>query len=167
MNKIINVGNCESALEVLRTIKENEYVPFDIRITNSHINMINELTGRKIFKNNSLYIESYTLWEIMQPLGGKGNHNYHELTEDDIYNALYSIRNPRSVFVAKEGRFAIISSELSHFNLPMLIVIEVGVSTKEKINANINKIVTIYPKDNIEKIIEKMDKSKLLYENKK
>ena len=99
----------------------------------------------------------------MMDIGNKGRHNSHGLTVDDVYMALQSIRDPRYVYIAKEGRYAIISSKLSHFNLPLLIVIEVGAGILGDVDANINKIITIYPKDDIDGLIEKLDKKYLLY----
>ena len=45
---------------------------------------LNEKIGFVIFKNNSLYINSHSLWELMQPIGGKGGHHYHELIDAGI-----------------------------------------------------------------------------------
>ena len=84
MNVILNVGNYESSIEVLKRIKENEYVPFDIRITNTHLVNLNKLVGKTLFRKDSLYISSKTLWEIMQTKIGYGSHNYHALLPEDI-----------------------------------------------------------------------------------
>jgi hypothetical protein len=68
--------------------------------------------------------------------------------------------------VAKSKRYAIITTKPSHFGIPLLIVLEFGVGTKEHINAKANKIITIYPKDNIDKIIQKMNRNDILYRKK-
>ena len=163
MNVIINAGNTESAKAVIAQFKENDYVPFDVEITNSHIMELNNLIGKKIIKKGTLYINSHTLWEIMQEVGDKGKHNYHGLTVEDIYDALLSIRNPDFVYMAKSSRYAVVSSKLSHFNIPLVLIIEIGAGTTTDINANINKIVTIYPKDNLNGLITKMDPKNVLY----
>ena len=163
MKPVINVGNRELASTIIAQIKENNYVPFDIRITNSHIMELNNLIGKKLFKKSTLYINSHTLWEIMQEVGDKGKHNYHGLTVEDIYDAIYSIRTPDFVYIAKSSRYAVVSSKLSHFNIPLVLIIEIGAGTTTDINANINKIVTIYPKDNLNGLITKMDSKNVLY----
>ena len=99
----------------------------------------------------------------MQPMGKSGSHNYHQLTPDDIYNALKSIKNPEYVIKAKLDRYAIIPVYVSSFNLPLMVVIEKGAELINKKNANINKIVTIYPKSDIENYIRKLNEDDVLY----
>ena len=160
---IINLGNKTFALLVLEQLKENDYVPFDVEITNSHITELNELTGKKLFSKASLFVNSNTIHELMQPIGGKGQHNYHGLTPEDIYMALSSIKDPKYVFIVKNKRYAIISIELSHYKNPLMIVVETGAGTLLNDKANINKVVTIYPKNYVDEYIAKLDKRKLLY----
>ena len=164
MNLSINLGNQESALAILNQIKENDYVPFDVKITNSHITSLNGLSGQKIFRKDTLYINSRTLWEIMQELGGAGSHNYHGLTPNDIFIGLRSLNKPSAVIRVKNNRYAIISVELSHFNEPLMIVIETGAELRGKIHANVNKIVTIYPKSDFDEYIKKIDEKEIVYQ---
>ncbi len=164
--KIINLGNQFSAKETIKDFKNNKYAPFDVEITNSHVSNLNKLVGRKIVRSNKLFINSYTLWEIMQNDSKQENHHHHGLTESDVFEAMYAIRNPKLLYVAKSKRYAIITTKPSHFGIPLLIVLEFGVGTKEHINAKANKIITIYPKDNIDKIIQKMNRNDILYRKK-
>ena len=167
MDKTINVGNKKNAIKILNQFKDNNYVEFDIRITNTHITRVNDLIpGASIFQKDDVYIDSHTLWEIMQDLGGKGQHNYHGLTPDDVFMALTSLKEPEYLFVAKDSRFAVITSRSCHFGIQLMIVIEIGAATKKDAEANINKIVTIYPKDGIDRLIRKIDKKNLLYSKK-
>ena len=145
MNTIINIKQKESALEYLKVIKENDYVPFDIRITNSHITELNKVIGRKVFRKDALYISSRTLWEIMQPIGGKGKHNYHGLTPLDICNALAAIKKPNEIIASHSGRYLIITLALYMDSVPIAIVIEPNGSLKGAKNSNVIRIVTIYP----------------------
>ena len=163
MNITINLGERESSIVTLEQLGHNEYVPFDVQITNSHIMDLNNLIGRKVFRNNLLYINSETLHDIMKNEEGKGQHNYHGLSPEDVYMALSSIKDPQYVFVAKYNRYAIISVELSHLKLPLMLVIEAKAKLIKHLYAEINKIVTIYPKDQIDKYIEKLGKGLLLY----
>ena len=61
MNVTLNVGNYVNAINLLNRIKDNNYVPFDIRITNTHIVNLNKLIGKTIFRKDSLYVNSKTL----------------------------------------------------------------------------------------------------------
>ena len=144
MNKIINVGNKESAIKVIGQIKEKDYVPFDLKITNSHIMSLNEKIGFVVFRKDSLYINSHSLWELMQPTGGKGGHHYHELTEEDIFIALSSIKEPYAVIDEENSKYTIISIIKSHFERPLLVVIEVNAPLIVNKKAKINKIVNIF-----------------------
>ena len=163
MNVFINIGNKETAIELLNQFKEKDYVPFDVRIMNTHITNLNVLVGKTIFRKDSLYINSHTLWELMQPLGKKGNHNYHDLTPEDIEDALSNIDNPYCIFLTKNSRYAIITTTLTHVNQPMFVVIEVGSDLLNKKNANIYKIVTMYPKSDFGETIAKLDPKNILY----
>ena len=163
MNVIINVGNYESAVNLLNQIKKREHIPFDIRITNTHFVNLNKLVGKTLFKKDSLYINSKTLWEIMQTNIGYGSHNYHGLSPEDVIIALRNITRPSIVFSTKNNRIAIITIKNSHFNQPIMIVIEIGASLRGNVNANVYKIVTMYPKSNSDKYLSKLSKECLLY----
>ena len=155
MNKIINVGNKESAIKAIKQIKEKDYTPFDLKITNSHIMSLNEKIGFIVFRKDSLYINSHSLWELMQPIGGKGSHHYHELTGEDIYIALSSIKDPYAVIDEGNNKYTIISVIESHFERPLLVVIEINAPLIINKKAKINKIVTIFAKRKIDNLISK------------
>ena len=163
MNKYINIGSKDKTLEYLKIMKENEYVPFDLKITNAHIMELNGLIGRRIFKKDSLYINSFTLWEIMQDVGVGQKHNHHGLTEEDVYLALSSLKDPRYFYISKMSRYAVITTELSHFNLPLMIIIDTKATANGTLKSTVNKIVTIYPKDNVDNLVKNLDEKCLLY----
>ena len=168
MNKIINLANKSLSISIITKIKNKDYVPFDLKITNSHIMSLNEKIGFVVFRKDSLYINSHSLWELMQPLGDKGSHNHHELTEEDIYIALTSIKEPYAILDAcdnknSKAKYSIISIKLSHFENPFMIVIEVGAELRNVINANINKVVTIYPMSDYDDYVKNYDIKGVLY----
>ena len=163
MIKSINLGEKTETIKALEALSEDDKTVRDIHIVNSHILDINNLVGKKIFKKDALYISSKTIFDIMQPMGGKDQHNYHELTPEDVFMALSSIKDPKCVFITGDNRYALISIELSHFDLPLMLVIETEASLIEKWDASINKVVTIYPRSSVDKYIEKIDERKLLY----
>ena len=163
MQEIINLAEKQQTLKYLERIRNNDYVPFDIRIDNSHIKELNELTGVKLFSKSSLYINSKTLYDIMQAEGKSDNHNFHGLTPEDVYMSLFSIKDPRCVFITKFDRYAIVSVELSHFDYPLMMVIEKDSGLQNDTEARVNKVITIYPKDHIDEYIAKLDERMLLY----
>ena len=144
MNKIINVGHKESALALLQLIKENDYVPFDIRITNSHITELNKVIGKTVFRKDALYISSKTLWEIMQPLGGMGRHHYHNLCPEDIYNAFATLKDSHDVIPSYDGRYLIITLA-TYNNVPLAIVVDPNGTLNGRNGLAIIKVITIYP----------------------
>ena len=163
MNRIINIQNKKEAVESLQKFKEKKYVLVDVRFINVHLREINVLLEQDIFSKNDLFINSVSLWELMQPLGDKGSHNYHDLTPEDIVDALSSITEPYCILKTEYSQYAILSTTLSHFDEPLMVIIEVGSGLDKNINANINKLVTMFPKSDIDRTIKNMDKRNVLY----
>ena len=151
MNRIINLANKSLSLNIINKIKNKDYVPFDLKITNIHIMSLNEKIGFVVFRKDSLYINSHSLWELMQPIGNKKGHNYHELNQEDVYMALSSIEDPFIVINEGNNRYSIASILTSHFGVSLLVVVEIDAPLISNKKAKINKIVAIYPKRNIEK----------------
>lgn len=145
MFKTINLGNERFSLEILQRIKEKNNVSFDIRITNSHIKNLNVILGRNVFKKDTLFVSAKTLWEIMQPIGGKGKHHYHGLSPKDIYNTLTSLKYSKRIYFSYDNRYVILT--LAVFEMAKLaIVVQPNCSLKDNATTNVIKIITIYPK---------------------
>ena len=166
MNKTINIKDPKS-INYIAEFKNKKYAPTDIKITNVHLKRLNKIVGFELFKKNDLYIDSMTLYEIMQPLGNKGTHNYHNLTPEDIFYALGGLDNPKIVYKDRSDRFAIVPIYISSVKELLIVIIEVGARLKNDMNANINKIVTIYPKSKIKEMIDKMDEADILFRKEK
>ena len=124
---------------------------------------INKICGRKLFDKNSLFVRSSTLWEIMQPVGGKGSHNFHGLKSEDILGALKGAIDPYSVYIARNKRIAVCTLFENFEHEKLLIVIELHCGLESDRFANINKIVSVYPKYNIDNLLLKLDKKEILY----
>ena len=167
MNRIINIQNKKEAVESLNDYKNKKYVLADVRFTNVHLREVNKLLEYDIFSKNDLYINTISLWELMQPIGDKGGHNYHDLSPEDIVDALSSITEPYCILKTEISQYAILSTTISHFGEPLMIIIEVGAGLDKNINANINKLVTMFPKGDIERTIKNMNIKNLLYLNPK
>ena len=163
MKNTININSSTASSDITQ-FKNREY-EMDIRINNVHLKNLNNLIGSNLFSKNDLYVGGETLWTSMQPKGENEHHNYHDLTPEDIVEALRNITKPYCVLKNNEGRIAIISSIKSHLGAPLNLVIEIGASLKVHNQANINKLVTLFPRKNVEKYIERMGVKSVYYIN--
>ena len=163
MKKILNIKNRAETEEVLFQLKNKKYLGIDVRFSNVHLIKINTLLGFNLFKKNDLFANSEKLWEIMQPVGNTNEFNSHGLTPKEIIDVLNSLSNPYCFYNAKYGRYGIVSLIIGECGEPLIVIIEVGASTFEDKNANINKLVTMYPKDNINDLLSKMNEKDVLY----
>ena len=165
MIKIINIKS-DNALEQLTQFKNKKYAMCDVRFDNTSLRTVNELIGYTLFFKNDLFANSDTLWSLMQEDDGKDSHNHHGLTPEDILDALNNIQDPYCIFISKFERVAIIVSCLSHYGEPLMAIIEVGTGLIEDDDANINKLITMYPYGKVEKMINKLKTEEILYLNK-
>ena len=163
MKTVINIKERENAIKDVDAFRKKKYEGKDVRFANVNMVDLNKILSKPIFSKNDLFISSETLWEIMQPLGNTGAHNYHELTPEDIVDSLNSITNPYALFETKHSRYAIITTIISHYNEPLLFIIEIGSGLHVNIKANINKIVTIYPKSNVDIMLKGLDPNDILF----
>lgn len=135
----------------------------DVKFENVHLKDLNTLIGQNLFSKNDLYANTISLWELMQPIGKKGIHNYHGLTPEDIIDTLATITEPYCVIQTEITRYAIMSTSISHFGEPLMVVIEIRGGLNSNIDANINKLVTMFPKRDIDKTISSKDLKDILY----
>lgn len=162
MNKIINIKKRKS-IDEIQKFKDKKYSLIDIKFENVHLKEMNKIVLFDLFDKNDLYINSTTLWELMQPIGSAGSHNYHNLNPLDIYNVLNKITEPYCVFKVKNGRYAVVPVYLSSFDEPLMVVIEKGAKLINMQNANVNKIITIYPKSDIDNYLSRLNTKDVLY----
>ena len=154
-NVILNIGDKESCLQTLIQFKENKYVPFYVRITNSNIRELNNVIGRKVFKKDALYINSLSLWEIMQPIGEKGKHHHHGLAPEEVYNALSRIQYSKEVYTSYEDRYIVITDVVVTDEVRLVVIVTPNETlVKENID-NVVVIITIYPSDRKNLIVNK------------
>ena len=163
MNKQINIAIKEKAVGLLEKYRCKNYESADIEILNVHLKQINLICDRKIFDKNSLFVRSSTLWEIMQPEGSKGKHNFHGLSAEEVFNALRDTLNPYCIFNTKENRIAVATLFVNNRNEKLLVIIELHAGLENDRFANINKLVSVYPKKNLDSLIKKLDKKDILY----
>ena len=161
MIRKINLGNKKEAIKAFNAFKTNDYVPFDIELVNSHLKNINDSLNVNIFRKGSLFITSKTLWECMQPLGAKGKHNFHGLSPEEIYDSLRDLQNTRCIASVHESRFVIVTNIIASCGDPIIAIVETGSPLTLNRNANINKVVTLYPKKNLDNYLKKVPKNKM------
>ena len=162
MNRVINIGNKKQACKDLAQFQNKHYDAADIEFRNVHLLKLNALIGYRFFSKNSLYVRSSTLWEIMQPVGKMGKHHYHGLKPDDIVDGLGSLLESFLIYETYPNRYAVlVSGNGTYQNLAIVIELNAGLSNNR--NANINKLVTIFPKDNLDKKIAHIPAERIVY----
>ncbi len=162
MNKIINIRSKKS-IDDIAEFKDNDFAPCDIKFTNVHLKDLNKILKKDLFSKNDLYVNSTTLHDLMQSKGKSDSHNYHDLMPEDIFKAINSLLDPECIILVKKERYAVIPTYVSSLNEPLMVIIELNSGLIINKKANINKIVTIYPKSNLEKYLEKLDEKEILY----
>ena len=152
MIKYLNLGNEVDTVDSLNKIKSKKLNNYDIRISNSHITDLNNVIGRKVFKNDLVYISFETLWEIMQPVGSKGKHHHpHGLSPNDIYNALSTIKNSEDITISYDNRYIIVTLATISDDANLVVIVSPDCSLLSNAKSKITKIITIYPKNNNKK----------------
>lgn len=162
MQKDINIKNKAAAEKAITYYKSKRVRDVDVRLSNTELKQINNLTRIDLFSKNDLFVNSETLWSIMQPIGDKDSHNHHGLTPKELIETFNNLTDPYCVFVAELGRLGVISTIISESGHPLMVVIEIGAGLIGRIDANINKMLTMYPKDELDKYLKS---KKVLYIN--
>ena len=157
MSKNINIQNKKEAIESLEELRKRKYVLSDVKFENVHLIKLNKCARRNMFSKNDLYANTVSLWELMQPQGNKGSHNYHELTPEDIVNALANITEPYCILKTEVSQYAILGTTISHFGEPLFVIIEINSGLVSNKKAKINKLVTMFPISDIERTINNAD----------
>ena len=145
MQKNINLGDKGSAIDILRNLKENKYESLEIRVRNSHIKDLNNVLGRKIFKNDVVYANAIMFWEIMQPVGGKGKHHYHNLSPENVYEALSTMRYSNNVTISYDNRYVIVTLATIAGGISIAAIVTPDGHTKQLNKKNVIRIITMYP----------------------
>ena len=157
--KIINIGNKKEAVEFLNQIKE-KWVDSEYKVTNLGLTNLNKYCRTMIFHQEIAYINHSTLIDAMKSTGGRGRHNYHGLTPNEIVEALASLKAQRSVYSSKKNSddVIIVSSIIAECGYPIIVIIELNASLKNTNITTINKIKSVYPKRNFVSFIESLNK---------
>ena len=145
MQKNINLGDKGSAIDILRNLKENKYESLETRVRNSHIKDLNNVLGRKIFKNDVVYANAIMFWEIMQPVGGKGKHHYHNLSPENVNEALSTMRYSNNVTISYDNRYVIVTLATIAGGISIAAIVTPEGHTKQLNKKNVIRIITMYP----------------------
>lgn len=143
METTINIGKRREAIRILKDFKINHYENRPIEITNIHLENINNIFGRKIIFRNNCFVESQTLWELMQPLGNKKTHNSHNLSPTEIFEALFNVKKPLEVVESYFGRYVILTIAIEQNGHKLGVVVEPE-TYHTVLNKTVNKIITIH-----------------------
>ena len=144
METTINIAKRKEAIKILKEYKNNLYQNTIVEINNIRLKSINKFFKSKIITRSNCFIESKTLWEIMQPIGDKNSHNYHGLNEEMVFNALDSLSNPIDVKPSYYRRFLIITIAVEEHGHNLGAIIEPNIYNIT-LDKTINKIITIHP----------------------
>lgn len=144
METKINISNKKEAIEIIKSYKNKLYSNKIIEIENIRLKNINKFLKNKIIRRSNCFIESKTLWEIMQPIGDRDSHNFHGFDEEIIFDVLNSLSKPIDVRPSYYGRFLIVTIVVEQHNHNLGAVIEPNVFNIT-LDKTINKIITIHP----------------------
>lgn len=162
MKNVINIGNKKQACKDLEQFKNKHYESIEIEFKNVHLLKLNKLVGFKLFSKNSLYVHSSTLWDTMQPIGMIHKHHCHGLEPIEIIEALSSLTNAFLIYETYQNRYAVLVKARNKYQ-NIAVVIEPNIGLSNDRNANINKLITIFPKDNLDKKIAHIPEEKIVY----
>lgn len=162
MKRVINVGNKKQTYEDLARFKNKHYESIEIEFTNIHLLEVNKSINSKLFTKNALYVHSSILWDIMQPIGSTFKHHSHGLDPKLIIDTLSLLSKTFFVYESYSNRYTFLVDSTSEYE-SIAIVIELNAGLKNDRNANINKLVTIFPKDNLQKKISHIPKEKIIF----
>ena len=98
----------------------------------------------------------------MQPLGAKGKHNFHGLSPEEIYDSLHDLQNTKCIASVYESRFVVVTSVIASCGDPIIAIVEIGSPLTLNRNANINKVVTLYPKKKLDNYLNKIPQKKIV-----
>ncbi|MCQ2793782.1 MAG: hypothetical protein MJ207_00195 [Bacilli bacterium] len=156
--KLINIKKEKDALKELSKLKRREYVYSEIRIDNIHLKHLNLLVKDYIFTKNAIYVRPSTLWATMKSGGRNNSHNFHALSIEEAFKTLNAIDHPKEIYesLKRSKRYIIVTDVLFKNKINIIVIIEKDVALINKIDANINKIITIYPKDKISLLNNKL-----------
>lgn len=84
-------------------------------------------------------------WEVMQPLGGKGKHHYHNLSPENVYEALSTMRYSNNVTISYDNRYVIVTLATIAGGISIAAIVTPEGHTKQLNKKNVIRIITMYP----------------------
>lgn len=155
--KAINIGDNKESIRFLNEIKE-KWVDTEYKVTNLGLTKLNKWCKTTIFHQEMAYINHSTLVDAMKSTGGRRKHNYHGLTPTEIIEAFKLLKDQKHIYSSKKNNdvVVIVSSIVADCGYPIIVIIEINASLQQEKGAMINKIVTVYPKRNIESYLESL-----------
>ncbi len=166
MSDGINIKYRKNAVNNLLKYKYKKYQSYDIKLKNVNLMGINLLIRLPMFRKNYLFVDSDTLFDLMQDKGGKGKHNYHGLTPEIILDVLSDVEHPICIYEEDYKKYAIISSTKVESGEPLMLIIQIDAPLYNNPKAEEYKFVTMFPKSKADNLIQrKLEEHKVLYLN--
>lgn len=147
MIKQVNIINKEKTIALLNRCKRKNYHALEIRFHNVSLIKLNDILHEKAFYKNDLFASASKLYAAMQPLDTVLELSAHELTPEEIYDVIKNISESKEAYKTRDSRYMVISNTVAACGYYIVAVIETGASLINKRDANINKLVAVYPKD--------------------
>lgn len=159
----------DNLIEELENVKNGKYNTNEITVGKTSENLANILDIPEEYANLDVILDSRKAKKIM---GYKeGNDHYHNLSPQEVYNALYSSEDPVMAYVysdngkASQNRITLVTDEVDKSGNPIIVSLEFSAGKQGEVD--VNKNVTIFGKENLDKQIEKaLSENRMLYINK-
>lgn len=159
----------DNLIEELEDVKNGKYNTNEITVGKTSENLANILDIPEEYANLDVILDSRKAKKIM---GYKeGNDHYHNLSPQEVYNALYSSEDPVMAYVysdngkASQNRITLVTDEVDKSGNPIIVSLEFSAGEQGKVD--VNKNVTIFGKENLDKQVEKaLNENRMLYINK-
>ena len=147
MIKQVNITDKEKTIKLLNRCKRKDYYALEIKFHNVSLIKLNEVLHENAFCKNDLFASASKLHAAMQPLNTALELSAHELTPEEIYDVIKNLSESKEAYKTRDSRYMIISNTVATCGYYIVAVIETGAALSNKMDANINKLVAVYPKD--------------------
>ena len=81
----------------------------------------------------------------MQPLGKKGKHNYHNLSPEEVYNALRTMKDSKDIEISYDNRYVIVTLATILENINIAVIVTPDGNLKKDLREKVTRIITLYP----------------------
>lgn len=159
----------DNLIEELENVRNGKYNANEITVGKTSENLANILDIPEEYANLDVILDSRKAKKIMGYR--EDNDHYHNLSSQEVYNALYSSEDPVMAYVysdngkASQNRITLVTDEIDKSGNPIIVSLEFSAGKQGEVD--VNKNVTIFGKRSLDKQIEKaLSENRMLYINK-